>query len=213
MNKTVIPFAGYPILLLEAGFNLNNNELNSLIDLEYADHVSIKNLKISTDVDILRLDEFKRLKHFIKESLDSYVSDILQIKNTFSFCQSWSAIQNKDAYHPCHAHYNHIISSVYYAKAEETKLIFHVEKSKIQDGYYFDYDVKEYNWYNSSSYTVSLKTGDIIFFPGQLKHESSINNNNERIIVGSSFFIDGKIGKKTLITDLDIINNKNIIYT
>ena len=213
MNKTVIPFAGYPIFLLESGFNLNNNELNFLKNLEYVDHVEINNLKISTDVDILRLKELKRLKNFVKESLDYYVSDILQINNTFSFCQSWSVIQNKDAYHPKHAHYNHIISSVYYAKAEETKLIFNVEKSKIQDGYYFDYNVKEYNWYNSHSYTVSLKTGDIIFFPGQLKHESSINDNDERIIVGSSFFIDGKIGDKSLITDLDIINNKNIIYT
>lgn len=213
MNKTVIPFAGYPIFLLEAGFNLNNDELNFLKNLEYTNHHTVENLKLSVEVDVLKLDKLKRLKHFIKESLNHYVSDVLQINNSFSFCQSWATIQDKSGHHPSHSHNNHVISSVYYAKAEETKLIFNVERSRIQDGYYFDYDIKECNAYNSNSYSVSLKTGDIIFFPGQLNHESSTNNNDKRIIVGAGFFIDGKIGSKNSTTNIDITNNKNIIYT
>tara|TARA_R100000329_G_scaffold36142_1_gene34022 strand:+ start:361 stop:999 length:639 start_codon:yes stop_codon:yes gene_type:complete len=212
MNKHVLPFAGYPIYVLQSAFNLNEEELNFLRNLEYINHNSITNLKLSSNTDILQLSNLKRLKDFIKSSLDDYVSNVLEVKNKFSFCQSWSTIQTEGARHPNHSHANHVISSVYYAKAEETKLTFNITKSKIQDGYYFEYDIKNYNIYNSSAYTISLKTGDIIFFPGQLGHESSINNEKERIAVGASFFIDGKIGSKGLTSSIDITNNKNIEY-
>lgn len=212
INRHVLPFAGYPICILQSAFNINDQELNSLKNLEYIKHKSIEGLKLSSNTDILQLDELKRLKDFIKNSLDDYVSNVLEVNNKFSFCQSWSTIQNKNSYHPNHSHANHIISSVYYAKAKETKLTFNITKSKIQDGYFFEYDIKNYNIYNSASYAIPLKTGDIIFFPGQLGHESSINDEDERIAVGSSFFMDGEIGTKELTSSIDITNNKKIKY-
>ena len=212
MNKHVIPFAGYPIFLIKSSFHLNNEELNFLRNLNYTHHGKVKNLKISLDTDILRLDKLIKLKNFIKDCLNDYVSNVLQINNNFSFCQSWATIQNKNGKHNKHSHPNHIISSVYYAKAEETNLIFYTDKSRIQEGFYFDYDVKEYNIFNSSSHKVPLNTGDIIFFPGNLNHESSINDDDERIVVGSSFFIDGEIGYKYQTNDIDITNNKNLQY-
>jgi len=212
MNKFVIPFAGYPIFLIKSSFNLNDEELNFLRNLNYNDHFNVKNLKISLDTDILSLDKLKKLKNFIKDCLNNYVSDVLEINNNFSLCQSWSTIQNKKGKHPRHSHPNHIISSVYYAKAKETNLIFYTDKSRIQEGFNFDYNVKKYNIFNSSSHSESLNTGDIIFFPGNLKHESSINDDDERIVVGSSFFIDGQIGYKHHHSDIDITNNKNLQY-
>jgi ectoine hydroxylase-related dioxygenase (phytanoyl-CoA dioxygenase family) len=214
VNRHVIPFAGYPIYVLQSEFILNDEELNFLRNLEYTNHNSKTNLntRLSSNTDILQLDDLKRLKEFIKSSLDDYVLNILEIKNKFSLCQSWSTIQTEGVCHPDHSHPNHLISSVYYAKAKETKLTFNIPRSIIQDGYYFQYDIKNYNVYNSTSYTIPLKTGDIIFFPGQLNHESSINQEKERIAVGSSFFIDGKIGNKGYISNIDITNNKNIKY-
>ena len=212
MNKQIVPFAGYPIFLLENGFHLNEEELNFLRNLEYQNHSTLGNLKLSVDTDILQLDKLKRLKEFVKKCLDDYVSNVLEINNSFSFCQSWSTIQHKQGQHQIHAHANHIISSVYYAKTKGTDLRFVVNKSIIQDGYFLEYDIKNYNIYNSTTYSVPLKQGDIIFFPGQIHHGSSINNDDERIIVGSSFFIDGKIGSKHLTSNIDINNNKDTMY-
>lgn len=212
MNKQIVPFAGYPIFLIEAGFHLNEEELSFLRNLEYQNHEMLGNLKLSKNTDVLQLDKLKRLKDFIKKSFDDYVSNVLEVENIFSFCQSWSTIQGKKGYHPVHAHANHIFSSVYYAKTKGTDLFFVINKSKIQDGYFLEYKIKNYNIYNATSYSISLKQGDIIFFPGQLHHGSSVNNDDERIIVGSSFFIDGKIGSKSLSSDIDITNNKNIMY-
>ena len=212
MNKHIIPFAGYPIFLIQSSFHLNDEELNFLRKLNYNDHDEIKDLKISSDTDVLRLNKLKKLKNFIKDCFNDYVSNVLQINNNFSFCQSWCTIQYKKAKHPKHSHPNHVISSVYYAKAKETSLNFYTDKSRIQEGFYFDYGIIEYNVFNSSSHTVPLKTGDIIFFPGHLNHESSINDDDERIIVGSSFFIDGKIGDRFQAASVDITNNKKVQY-
>ena len=209
MNKHVLPFAGYPIYIIKSEFNLNDEELNFLKSLEYKEHPT-KFLKISSNADILKLEHLKRLKEFIKESLNDYVSNVLEINNKISFCQSWSTIQNEGSHHPYHVHENHLFSCVYYAKAEKTELTFSISKSKIQDSFFFDYDIKNNNIFNSRAYTIPLKTGDIIFFPGHLGHETSLNKEKERIAVGASFFIEGKLGSHT--TGIDITNNKNIKY-
>ena len=211
-NKFLIVFAGYPIFVIRNGFYVNDKELNFIKNIKYLNHSDEKNLKLSENSDILQLEELKRIKNFFKESLNDYVSNVLEINNSFSFCQSWSAIQNGKIKHPSHTHPNHIISSVYYAKTEQTELIFNVDRSIIQDGFYFHYDVKKHNVFNSHSYNVVLKEGDVIFFPGQLHHESSINDGKERIIIGSSFFIDGKLGADKKYHDIEITNNKKERY-
>ena len=54
---------------------------------------------------------------------------------------------------------------------------------------------KNYNVFNSSTWDLKVKTGDIVFFPGELTHESIIHeSDNDRIMIGSSYFIKGKIG-------------------
>lgn len=213
MNKHVIPFAGYPIFIIQSSFYLNNEELNFLKNLNYKNHGDLENLKISLDTDILRLDKLKRLKNFIKDCFNDYVSNVLQINNNFYFCQSWSTIQNRKGKHPKHSHPNHIISSVYYAKVKETNLTFFTDKSRIQEGFNFEYDIKEYNIFNSSSHKITFNKGDIVFFPGNLNHETSINDDDdERIVVGSSFFIDGEVGSKHQTCDINITNNKNLKY-
>ena len=183
-NKFLIVFAGYPIFVIRNGFYVNDKELNFIRNIKYLNHSDEKNLKLSENSDILQLEELKRIKNFFKESLNDYVSNVLEI----------------------------IISSVYYAKTEKTELIFNVSRSILQDGYYFKYDIKKHNVFNSHSYNVVLKEGDVIFFPGQLRHGSSINDEKERIIIGSSFFIDGKLGDKHDYNNLEIINNKKEGY-
>ena len=211
-NKFIIPFAGYPIFVIQKGFYVNDDELNFIKNIEYNNHLDINNLKLSKNEDVLEFHQLKRLKNFIKESLDDYVSNILEVNNSFSFCQSWSTIQNGKTKHPLHTHPNHLISSVYYVKTEKTELIFNINRSILQDGYYFKYDVKNHNVFNSNSYKVILKQGDIIFFPGQLHHESSINDEKERIVMGSGFFIEGKLGSQQDYDNLDITNNKRKEY-
>ena len=209
IKKEIIPFAGYPIYLVKSDFILNNDELNFIRNLNYRLHHQIKNLKLSINMDILKLNELKRLKNFIRENLDNYINDVWEIKNKFYFCQSWSTIQSKGAHHPMHSHPNHIISSVYYVKTEKTNLMFSVEKDKISENFHFEYEIKNSNYFNSKLCTVDVEPGSIVFFPGSLNHGSTINTEEERITVPSSFFVDGKIGSKYNYTNNIDITNSN----
>jgi len=216
-NKRVIPFAGYPICVYKSGFILSEKELRFLKDQEYLNHSRVNGLRISKNTDILQLKKLNKLKNYIKKTLDDYVSNVMEVGNKFSFCQSWSTIQVENSYHPNHPHPNHIISSVYYAKATNTGLTFNLARSRIQEGFFFKYDIKSYNIYNSASWTTRLDSGDIVFFPGHIHHESQPNNEEERIVVGSSFFMDGKLGKEQQdghpdVHSIDITNNKKIKY-
>jgi len=199
--RYMFPFAGYPICVLRTGFQLNDNELNFIKNLEYKNN---EFHKITESTNILQLNELQILKDFIENSLDDYVSNVLEINNKFNLTHSWATIQNEKQFHQGHTHCSQLISSVYYAEAEKPEITFKIPKSKLQEGYYFSYDIKNNNIYNSSGYTVTLKKGDIIFFPGQLHHETPINNKKERIIVGSGFFIEGNIGQKIELDDLNI---------
>ena len=59
INKHVLPFAGYPIYILQSAFNINDQELNYLKNLEYIKHNSIEGLRLSSNTDILQLNELE----------------------------------------------------------------------------------------------------------------------------------------------------------
>ena len=64
-NKFIIPFAGYPIFVIQKGFYVNDDELNFIKNIEYHNHFDTNNLKLSKNGDVLELQQLKRLKDFI----------------------------------------------------------------------------------------------------------------------------------------------------
>ena len=76
--------------------------------------------------------------------------------------------------------------------------------SRIQEGYNFSYKILQNNIFNSRTYNASVKTGDIIIFPGWLEHQALPNEDDApRIIIGTNYFIKGSLGdydNKDLIT-------------
>ena len=217
IKRVVTPFGGYPIAKIETGLFIKEKEYNFLKSLKI-DKLTTNNLplgnklKISKNKNILKLQHLKRLKNGIWKNFKDYVDNILEIENVFSFCQSWCTIQTKDSHHPAHAHPNNIFSCVYYAKTSGTHLQFSLYKSKLQDSFFLDYPIKRYNLFNSKFFTLSLKAGDMVFFPGDLSHQSLTNEEDERIIIGASFFIDGKLGSDETTNAIDTVNKKNVGY-
>lgn len=213
MKKFLVPFSGIPIFKIENAFQINKKEYTFLKNLKF-DNLTTNNkilndkLKISKNKNILKLNKFQRIKKLIWNNFEDYVDNVLEIENVFSFCQSWCTIQKSNSYHSAHAHPNNIFSCVYYAKAKETYLQFSTYKSKLQESFFFSYNIRKPNLFNSTRYTFPLQTGDIIFFPGDLCHESLLNKDEERIIIGASFFLDGKLGSDETNNAIDITNNK-----
>ena len=111
--------------------------------------------------------------------------------------QSWVTINNKGDSHHEHNHPNTILSCLYYAQASSGDFQIKTPRSGIQDGFNFSYKIKQPNAFNSAIWTCTVKTGDLIIFPGHLNHLSLPSvSENPRIMIGSNFFIEGLLGKK-----------------
>ena len=197
IEKIVIPFCGYPIYKISTGETLDAAELRFLKNLDKTSKHKETKTKLTKGANILNNKELYRIKGIIWNNFVDYVDSVLEIENQFYMCNSWGAIQKKDDFHPNHTHTNAIFSSVFYIHAENSSIIFNADKSKIQEGFFFEYNVENYNIFNSLSWEVPVETGDIIIFPGQLQHESkTYDGGGDRMIIGSSYFLKGKLGTK-----------------
>ena len=204
VDKILIPFCGYPIFKISTDDIISKGELAFLKSMpeNFDTH---KKVKLLDGANILDNVELHRIKNIIWNHFDDYVRNVLQIKNKFYMCNSWGTIQKKGNYHPNHKHPNAIFSSVFYVEAQDSFIKFFSEKSIIQEGFFFRYDIENYNVYNSSSWELSVGSGDILFFPGQLSHESKVHElSSERIIIGSSYFAKGTYGTSKDYDDIDL---------
>ena len=201
LKYKLIPFCGYPILIVETKELLNENELTFLKNLKTTEHPKNNyfpnrhDFKLTESVQILNNIELKRIKDFVWKNFCNYLDYFLEIENQFYMCNSWATFQKKEDFHNSHNHSNAVFSSAFYVESDNNVLQFSVPKSKIQEGFNFDYNVKNYNVFNSSTWDLKVKTGDIVFFPGELTHESVTHESDtNRTMIGSSYFIKGKIG-------------------
>jgi len=212
-NKFLIPFAGYPIFKDESDTVLTVDELTFLKNIEKRNHQldGFTKIKLSLDNDILENKEMKRVKDIIWKSFCYYIDNILEIENQFYICTSWATIQKKGDFHPNHIHPNAIFSTVLYAQAENGCLNLQVDRSVIQKGFFFEYKIKKYNSFNAQNWQIPVKTGDMVTFPGELRHESEEHkSDSDRAIIGASFFIEGDLGIEKRYNTINIKNNKKI---
>nr|BAR36620.1 gp48 [uncultured Mediterranean phage uvMED] len=194
-NFTPVFFGALPIFRLDNVYEPNENEIDYLKSLKYKEDVN--GLKLSQSVDILNDLKLNNIKKCIEYNFDEYKKNILQIENSFYISQSWSTINRKKSMHKSHTHPNTLFSCVLYVRAKNSGITFYQEKSALQQAFNFSFKIKEYNIHNSATWKLPVNTGDLLIFPGHIKHSSFINeNNDERIIIGANFFIKGEIGIK-----------------
>ena len=57
--------------------------------------------------------------------------------------------------------------------------------------------IKKYNEHNSSQWTIQPQQGDVVIFPGDLRHGTTPNEHDEnRIVFGANYFLTGKVGNE-----------------
>ena len=201
LKQDVMPVHALPVFKEETNFVLTKDELDIVLNQDYhTTKQSGKNgVKISVSDKLLEDEKLQRVKVFILSRFNYYVENVLQIQNCFYLTQSWSAINGKDSTHHLHAHPNTILSCVYYAVANPDnggELRLKMQRSRLQEGFYFSYEKKEPNVFNSHATDIKVKTGDIVMFPGWVDHESLPNKSDEqRLVIGTNYFAVGKLGK------------------
>tara|TARA_R110000824_G_C14939479_1_gene649634 strand:+ start:61 stop:666 length:606 start_codon:yes stop_codon:yes gene_type:complete len=184
-------------------YSINKKELNVIKNIKY--RKPNRGFYISETIALLENKTLASLKKFIIEKAKEYTRNVLEIKDQIYLTQSWSTINPTNASHPPHTHANAFISIVYYAQCKDGDLEFNLESNSIRKCFNFDYTIDKFNIYNSHTWTLPVKTGDIVLFPGHIRHGSLPNKSPEsRIIVGANFFIKGNLGSKKAISLITI---------
>jgi len=200
MNTIILN--GSPISVINTDFTLTAEEKKCILDLNYVVHNNNEKVKLSEDTNILKKKELKRIDELMFYWVNEYNNKILEIKNKLRLVHSWSTI-NDNSFHPLHMHPNSFISCVFYLESQgSNKICFETHKSLLQSCYNFDYDIIKNNGFNSKNWTFDINQGMIIFFLSNLHHHSF--NSGRKILIGSNYFITGKLGSHKRLTYLEI---------
>ena len=199
LNQEIMPLHALPVYKEETNFVLTKEEMEVVLNQEYRLSTGGKDVKITTSDTVLDNEKLNRVKIFILKRFNHYVENVLQIENCFYVSQSWCAMNGKGSSHHLHAHPNTILSCVYYANASHDdggELQLKFQRSRLQEGFFFSYERKEPNIFNTRATDIKVNTGDIVIFPGWVDHQSLPNkSDDERIIIGTNYFAMGQLGK------------------
>tara|TARA_R110000824_G_scaffold32681_1_gene105356 strand:- start:8 stop:613 length:606 start_codon:yes stop_codon:yes gene_type:complete len=194
----IINLKAIPIAYESNVYSLNKKELNVIKKTKY--RPPKQGHYLSETISLLGNKTLAPLKKFITEKAEEYTRNVLEIKDQIYLTQSWSTINPINAFHQVHSHPNTFISLVYYAQCISGNFQFHLDTSSIRECFNFEYTINKFNIYNSSSWDIPVKTGDIVLFPGHINHMSLPNQSSTpRILVGANFFIKGTLGSKNAV--------------
>ena len=167
---------------------VNKKELDIIKKTEY--RPAQEGFYLSKSIFLLNHKTLTPLKKFILKKAKEYTREILEIKDKIYMTQSWSTINTTNAFHKPHAHPNTLISLVYYAQCKDGFLHFDLPTSSIRECFNFQYTINKFNIYNSQLWDLPVQTGDIVLFPGHIRHGSTPNKSNEpRILIGANFLL------------------------
>jgi hypothetical protein len=203
MELAILIINGSPIGVGHIDFDLTEEEKKIILNLNYLKGEKIdRPLLISENSSIFKNEKLKRIEKTMLNYVEEYKNKILQIKDELRLVHSWATI-NDNTNHSTHGHTNSLISCCFYVESEgENKIVFKVGKSTLQSCHYFDYTIKEYNEFNSQKRSINTIKGSIVIFLSDLEHESI--NKGKKIMLGSNYFITGKMGSHKKYTYLEI---------
>ena len=195
LKMEIVNLNAIPIAHDKNVYLVNAKELNAIKRTKY--RTPNDGFYLSQSVFLLKNKALSSLKKFIINKAKEYTREVLEIKDDIYLTQSWSTINTTNSSHKLHAHLNTFISIVYYAQCRGGHTYFDLNASPIREGFNFQYTVTKGNIYNSQTWKFPVRTGDIMLFPGHIRHGSTPNRSQQnRIIVGANFFIKGKLGSE-----------------
>ena len=210
MNKefSITPLFGIPIFNTKVD-PISERSLNYIKNLSYERIDPAGNGFVSTNKYILDDAECKEIKEKVLKELNFYTSNVLEIQDNIDFkmTNSWAVKHLKNDWAQSHIHTNSLISGVLYLQTDEKsgKIVFGKEvnyQNLFPPAINIEY--KNWNIFNSKSWSYRPENNQIIFFPSNIQHwveksESDI----DRYCISFNFFPRGKLGKDVYFLEIN----------
>ena len=192
-----------PILICPCPFKYDQElELFRKEPCNRKDSAPIDSNSHSDDTFILDRPELARIRSWIEEKLKIFMKDLLSAKCGVTITQSWLNRNKKNERHHTHAHPNSFVSGIWYPYIHEKLPPIEFKK---QNEMAIQPEIEQFNIYNSGSFMLPMRMGELILFPSNLQHSVPANQSDEdRISLSFNTWIKGDIGDKEKLTYLPL---------
>jgi len=205
-NCKVQSLYGIPVMIFENAFKTKPEELELIKNLKFEGEDENNEVKTSKNKHLLNEKiELVGVKDQINYYACKFIDEIISVDNEFEMVHSWVSKTRPGEDHHQHFHPGAIFSLVYYVKCEKSEFCFNPKQNFLTKGFNFDYNIKDYNIFNSLEVTFTPTTGDILIFPGWVLHRAKNLGNSDKYIIGANYFIRGNVGnyeKLTIVKDI-----------
>ena len=156
----------------------------------------------SEDTFVLDRPELANIRAFIEAKLHEFVTKIYASTDKLVITQSWLNKSKKGESHHEHVHPNSMISGVWYPQIHEQMPPIQFRSRSQRD---VSLQTEKYNTFNSATFMLPMKRGELILFPSNLTHSVPVNNNEEeRISLSFNSWPKGNMGDIKSLTYLPL---------
>jgi uncharacterized protein (TIGR02466 family) len=209
MKFNIMPMFSVPLFQTNLG-QLNTITKTWLMNLEFPDTaVGHDNTDDHLDptsrgMTILDKPQLKNLKNQIKQSLDFFIHEVLNVEDEvdFSITTSWVNRHRKNEFISKHGHSNSMLSGVYYIETNSNTAPILFEKPYLYTNLFHNTvqpNLKQVpkNQFNATVYTIRPVPGDLLIFPSWLEHTVPDQSSVDRFSLAFNCFAKGNIGESS----------------
>ena len=156
----------------------------------------------SEDTFVLDKPELANIRAFIEAKLNKFVTEIMASTDKLVITQSWLNKNKKGESHHEHVHPNSMVSGVWYPQIHEQLPPIQFRSRHQRD---VSLQTEKYNTFNSATFMLPMKRGELILFPSNLQHSVPVNNSEEeRISLSFNSWPKGNMGDIKSLTYLPL---------
>jgi len=156
----------------------------------------------SEDTFVLDNPVLGNIKAFIESKLHKFVKEIMNSNNEMVITQSWINKSGKGESHREHVHPNSMVSGVWYPVINEQLPPIQFRSKEQRD---VSLQCEKFNNFNSATFLLPMKMGELIIFPSNLAHSVPANQSEtERISLSFNTWCKGSLGDINSLTYLPL---------
>ena len=156
----------------------------------------------SEDTFVLDRPELANIRAFIEAKLHEFVTKIYASTDKLVITQSWLNKSKKGESHHEHVHPNSMVSGVWYPQIHEQMPPIQFRSRTQRD---VSLQTEQYNTFNSATFMLPMKRGELILFPSNLTHSVPTNvGEEERISLSFNTWPKGNMGDIKSLTYLPL---------
>jgi len=196
----------FPTPLLSIKYEENfDEELKFIKNIDYkrinGDQTEYFNIQ-SSDTFLLDKKDLLNIRVFIEKSLEIYCKEVYHYSSKLIITQSWANKSGKGQKHHSHIHPNSIVSGVFYFQMDENLPPIQFKRDASDN---LSLDIDKFNNFNSSTFILPVKNGELIIFPSTLEHSVPPNTSDkERISLSFNTFTQNSLGSIDSLTYLPL---------